>query len=129
MTTTAPVLVFVHQPSAATGRRVGDARPRRAAFARATDGADVRVVASGHRHCSFIDGRAVWAPSLTLTAEDPVAGADPRPGFVEHVLTASGGHGHRVVRPWDAQLSSTTAITTPLKMAWAMIVGPMRRSR
>ena len=29
----------------------------------------------------------------------------------------------------EAQRVRTTAITTPLKMAWAMIVGPMRRSR
>ena len=89
----------------------------------------MRVVASGHRHCSFIDGRAVWAPSLTLTAEDPVPGADPRPGFVEHVLTASGGHRAPGAPAVGRQLSSTTAMTTALKMAWAMIVGPMRRSR
>ncbi len=102
VTTTSPVLAFIHQPirgEPADGWEMPDRA--RTAFARATTGADLRVVASGHRHCSFIDGRAVWAPSLTLTAEDPVPGADPRPGFVEHVLTASGGHRHRVLRPWD----------------------------
>jgi alkaline phosphatase D len=102
VTTTAPVLLFIHQPvrgEPADGWEMPEAA--RAAFDRATAGADLRVVASGHRHCSFADGRAVWAPSLTLTAEEPVPGADPRPGFVEHVLAPSGGHRHRVLRPWE----------------------------
>ena len=101
----------------------------RAAFERAIAGADVRVVACGHRHCSLDVGRAVWAPSLTLTSPDAVAGADPRPGLVEHTLSADGGHDAPRRAAVGAQRVSTTAITTPLKMAWASIVGPMRRSR
>ena len=81
-----PVLVFVHQPlRRSRARRVGDARRRAvAAFEPAIAGADVRVVASGHRHRSRPHGRAVWAPSLTLTG-DGDRGDDPRPGLVEHV--------------------------------------------
>ena len=97
-----PVLLFVHQPlhgEPADGWEMPDGP--RAALARATAGADIRVVASGHRHSSCIDGRAVWAPSLTLSASDPVDGTDPRPGLVEHVVATSGSHAHRVLRPWD----------------------------
>lgn len=97
-----PVLVFVHQPVAdepADGWEMPV--PARGAFERAIDGADVRVVASGHRHCWLRAGRALWAPSLTLTSDDPVAGADPRPGLVEHLLSPTGHHTHRVLRPWD----------------------------
>ena len=64
----APVLVFAHQPL--SGDPVdGWEMPARpvAAFAASTAGADVRVVATGHRHASGQHGRAVWAPSLTLS--------------------------------------------------------------
>jgi alkaline phosphatase D len=101
VTTSSPVLAFVHQPlhgEPADGWEM-PAGPR-AAFRRATADADIRVVASGHRHSSLTAGRAVWAPSLTLTASDPVDGSDPRPGLVEHVITSSGEHAHRFVRPW-----------------------------
>jgi alkaline phosphatase D len=96
-----PSLVFVHQPlrgDQADGWEMPPA-PRQA-FERAVQDADVRIVASGHRHCSWRTGRAVWAPSLTLSSPDAVAGADPRPGLVEHTLSAAGVHEHRVVRPW-----------------------------
>jgi hypothetical protein len=73
----------------------------RAAYERATAGADVRVVASGHRHASKLDGRAVWAPSLTQTGHPELApGGDPRPGFVEFRLSTGGDLDHRIVRPW-----------------------------
>ena len=95
-----PVLAFVHQPL------LGDPpdgwempAAARQAFDRATREADVRVVACGHRHCSLTVGRAVWAPSLTLLNPEPVPGADPRPGLVEHTLTTTGVHEHRVLRP------------------------------
>lgn len=102
LTTRGPVLAFVHQPlrgEPADEWQMTEAA--REAFARAADGADIRVVASGHRHCSLAAGRAVWAPSLTLTSGDPVDGSDPRPGLVEHTLSSNGEHDHRVVRPWD----------------------------
>ena len=101
MATTRPVLAFVHQPLD-DSERDGWEMPAAAiaAFESAIDGADVRVVASGHRHRSRADGRAVWAPSLTLTG-DGARGDDPRPGVVEHMIGADGTHAHRVVRPWQ----------------------------
>ena len=99
--TTRPVLAFVHQPLD-DPERDGWEMPAAAiaAFESAVAGADVRVVASGHRHRSRSLGRAVWAPSLTLTG-DGTRGDDPRPGVVEHVIGADGTHDHRVVRPWE----------------------------
>ncbi|MET0146577.1 MAG: metallophosphoesterase [Ilumatobacteraceae bacterium] len=102
VSTGGPVLVFVHQPI--HGDQVDGWQMiagARAAFERAIAGADVRAVASGHRHCARTVGRAVWAPSLRLQADEMVEGADPRPGLVEHVISADGGHHHRVVRPWE----------------------------
>ena len=98
--TEAPVIVFIHQPltgDAADGWEMPAAA--RQAFDAAVDGADVRVIASGHRHVCAQLGRAVWAPSLTLTGE---AGPDrdPRPGFVEHLLAPE--HTWRVLRPWES---------------------------
>jgi alkaline phosphatase D len=96
-----PVLAFVHQPLDDPERDGWEMPPASVdAFEAAIAGADVRVVASGHRHRSRSAGRAVWAPSLTLTG-DAVGGDDPRPGVVEHVIGDDGGHTHRVVRPWQ----------------------------
>jgi alkaline phosphatase D len=102
--TAAPVLVFVHQPvrgDADDGWQMAGAA--RDAFDRAVAGADVRVVACGHRHRFHRDGAAVWAPSLTLTgpSEDPVQPGHPGAGLLEHVLTADGGHAVDVVRRWQ----------------------------
>lgn len=105
-----PVAVFIHQPVG--GDPVdGWQMPASAvaAFERAVDGADVRVVASGHRHCAAVserDGRrAVWCPSTRFVG-DP-AGAptgavavDPQIGLVEHRFGPDGHHESRVVRPW-----------------------------
>lgn len=97
-----PVMVFVHQPVRGDRddewRMVDDAR---AAFEAVVAGADVRVIASGHRHRAHRIGRAVWAPSLTLVGfgDDPVG--DTRPGLLEHLIDAGGRHDVRVVRPWD----------------------------
>lgn len=96
-----PVLVFVHQP--VRGDRDDEWRmsdDARAAFERATAGADIRVVASGHRHRAHRDGRRVWAPSLTITGEHHGDVGDPRLGLLEHVLGPDGDHDVRVVRPW-----------------------------
>ncbi len=100
VTTDAPVLVFVHQPVGGDGADewVMTATAQ-AAFARAIVGADVRVVASGHRHRHHRVGRAVWAPSLTLTGPPDLPG-DPHPGCLEHRLSAGGGYEESLVRPW-----------------------------
>jgi alkaline phosphatase D len=102
VSTEQPVLVFVHQPirgDPADGWEMPESA--RAAFDRAVAGADVRVVASGHRHSSAVGAGAVWAPSLTQVGEvgDGVD-ADPRPGFVQFELSADGGLCHQVLRPW-----------------------------
>ncbi len=94
-----PVAVFVHQPVGGDPTD-GWEMPavRRAAFTAAVAGADVRVVASGHRHAFTVSGRVVWAPSLTLDNPEPAPGTDPRRGLVEHVLGPDGRHHWRVVR-------------------------------
>ena len=85
-----PVLAFVHQPLDDPERDGWEMPPAAVdAFEAAIAPADVRVVASGHRHRSRSAGRAVWAPSLTLTG-DGDRGDDPRPGVVEHVVGDDG---------------------------------------
>ena len=96
--TDGPVAVFVHQPI--TGDPAdGWEMPMtaRRAFMAATAGADVRLVASGHRHQFADRGRDVWAPSTTLRGEPVGPGADPRPGIVEHRFGADGSCDRRVV--------------------------------
>ena len=93
-----PLLVFVHQPVFGDRDDEWQMSDRaRAAFTAATAGADVRVVASGHRHCWRRDGQRVWAPSLTLTG-DADDGCDPDAGFVEHRLSSDGATRRCVVR-------------------------------
>jgi alkaline phosphatase D len=97
-----PVLVFVHQPvdDPSDDEWVMPPEPG-TAFTRAVAGADVRLLACGHRHRSRLLDGALWAPSLTLVGDtDRDDGADPRPGFVELVLSPDGGLRHEVVRPW-----------------------------
>ena len=94
------MLAFVHQPllgDQADGWEMPASA--RQAFDAAVEGADVRVVASGHRHCAARFGRAAWAPSLTIegTARE---GTDPRCGVVEHRLGPGGRHAASGVRPW-----------------------------
>lgn len=95
-----PVLVFVHQP--VRGDRDDEwqmADTARAAFDSAIADADVRVVASGHRHRWHQEGRAVWAPSLTLRGgEEHGDVGDPAPGFLEHRIGRDGSYAVRVVR-------------------------------
>jgi hypothetical protein len=75
--------------------------PARQAFERAIAGGDVRALACGHRHRSGVVGGALWAPSLTLVGDsDDGIEADPRPGFVEFLLSPDGELGREVVRPW-----------------------------
>lgn len=98
-----PVLVFVHQP--VRGDRHDEWRMTdraRAAFEDATAAADVRIVASGHRHRAHRDGRYVWCPSLTVTGEQHDDVGDPALGILEHTIDDRGGHAVRVARPWTA---------------------------
>jgi len=99
-----PAMVFVHQP--VRGDRDDEWRmsdSARSAFDAVVvgAGADVRVVASGHRHRAHRIGSAVWAPSLTITGENHDDVGDPRLGLLEHTIDDRGGHDVRVVRPWD----------------------------
>ena len=97
---------------------------------RAIAGADVRIVASGHRHRHHRDGRAVWAPSLTLAGGDEApAGSIPVRGCLEHRLAPGGGTSPRARAALAGQLREHDVRTTALKMPWASIVGPIRRSR
>ena len=90
VTTEHPVLIFIHQPirgDPADGWEMP--ATAWAAFERAVAGADVRIVASGHRHRSAVCGGAVWAPSLTLVGDfDAVIDADPLSGV--HAVRAGG---------------------------------------
>ena len=89
-----PVAVFIHQPvrdESADGWEMPPAAT--AAFTAAVDGADVRLVASGHRHCYADRGVDIWVPSTTLPGEPRDDGADLRPGAVEFTFHAS-GHVH-----------------------------------
>jgi 3',5'-cyclic AMP phosphodiesterase CpdA len=103
-----PVALFIHHPL--------DAEPVdgwempgtvRARVAELLDGAPVRVVASGHRHCAVVRDRPggpaagdavhVWAPSGHLRGNNAYHAGDPSPGAVEHRFAADGGYAHRFV--------------------------------
>ncbi len=103
-----PVAVFVHQPLWGDPDD-GWAMPAGAAtaFEHALAGADVRLVATGHRHCAAMadrgERRSVWAPSLRLLGDVASAGTelrdvDPRPGIVEHTLCVDSSHQFTVHR-------------------------------
>lgn len=101
-----PVLAFIHQPLEGDPCDGWEMPPAaRQTFELAVDGADLRVIASGHRHAAARFGRAVWAPSLTLEG-DAAIGGDPCCGVVEHVIRTDGHHESRVVRPWEAPPAS-----------------------
>jgi 3',5'-cyclic AMP phosphodiesterase CpdA len=104
--TARPVALFVHQPidgepqdgwqlPEAVGEWLG----------RAVAGSDVRVIASGHRHCAVVrdspeagvGGTHIWAPSTTLSG-DPHHGGDPTPGAVEYRFAHAGEWSVRFVR-------------------------------
>jgi hypothetical protein len=90
--------VFVHQP-VDDPNRDGWEMPAAAvdAFGRAIDGADVRVIATGHRHRYAVRGRHVWAPSTTIRGAEPNAWSDPRLGAVEHTFRRDGSYAHRLI--------------------------------
>ena len=93
-----PVAVFVHQP-VDDGSRDGWEMPATAgaAFWTAVDGADVRVIATGHRHRYADRGRHVWAPSTTIPGEEGDSWSDPRLGAVEYKFRRDGTFTHRLI--------------------------------
>lgn len=98
-----PIAVFVHQPLAGEpqdGWQLPDDVLARCDAMLA--GHDVRVIASGHRHCRVVRCDAggathVWAPSTTLVGPEPYHGGDPSPGAVEYVFEPDGTWSHRFV--------------------------------
>ncbi len=93
-----PVAVFIHQPvvdSTGDGWEMPPAAC--AAFNQAVEGADVRLVASGHRHCYADRGRDVWAPSTTIPGEQRNDRSDPRLGAVEFTFCDDGTVSHRLI--------------------------------
>jgi alkaline phosphatase D len=101
--TSDPLAVFIHQPLTGEPSDGWDLpAPVRARCYELLAGRDVRLVASGHRHCAVarpqLDGAThVWAPSATLTGSEPYHGGDPSPGAVEYRFHPDGGWTHRFV--------------------------------
>jgi alkaline phosphatase D len=94
-----PVAVFIHQPVVDETDDGWEMPPAAAAaFERAVDGADVHLVASGHRHRYADRGRHVWAPSTTIPGEDRDEWSDPGLGAVEFTFGADGTFEHRLIR-------------------------------
>ncbi len=106
LATDRPIALFVHQPidgEPEDGWQLPE--PVRQTMVRAIAGSDVRLVASGHRHCAVVrrstesvtPGTHVWAPSTTLTGS-PHHGGDPSPGAVEYRFELGGEWRSRFVR-------------------------------
>ena len=103
-----PLAIFIHQPitgEPVDGWELPDRVGRRCA--ELLGGGDVRVVASGHRHCAVTRSDVglathVWAPSTTLTGER-LHGGDPTPGAVEYHFEADTAWSHRFVDPATAR--------------------------
>ena len=90
------------------------------------DGRTIEAAAEESRR-----GRAAGAPRVRhgVRPGNPGAARRPhRPGPHRHRGVVRRHPPHRQLRARSYR-ARTTAITTPLKMAWAMIVGPMRRNR
>jgi 3',5'-cyclic AMP phosphodiesterase CpdA len=100
-----PIALFVHQPLSGEpddGWQAPDAVRLR--IAELLGDRDVRVIASGHRHCRVVrEGERgavhVWAPSTTLEASERYHGGDPTPGAVEYRFEPDGRWSHRFVDP------------------------------
>lgn len=97
--------VFVHQPL--TGEPDDGWQAPDSVLARVDElltGHDVRLIASGHRHCrAVLEGARgathVWAPSTTLAASQPYHGGNPTPGAVEYRFEPDGSWTFRFVDP------------------------------
>ena len=100
-----PIAVFIHQPLSAEPDDGWQApHTVRSRLEQLLAGHDVRVVASGHRHCRVVrdgeHGRThVWAPSTTLAASESYHGGDPAPGAVEFRFEPDGTWNHRFLNP------------------------------
>jgi alkaline phosphatase D len=95
-----PVAVFIHQPVVDETADGWEMPPTAtAAFGVAVDGADVRLVASGHRHRYADRGRDVWVPSTTIPGEQRDGWSDPRLGAVEFTFRRDGTLAHRLLHP------------------------------
>ena len=100
--TSAPIAVFVHQPLAGEpedGWQLPD--HVRSWIVEQLADRDVRLVASGHRHCRVVSHPTpttahVWAPSTSLTGT-PYHGSDPTPGAVEYTFGENGSWSSRFV--------------------------------
>jgi len=100
-----PIALFIHQPLAGEpqdGWQLPDEVLARCHELLAEH--DVRVIASGHRHCRAVRAETggathVWAPSTTLVGSEPYHGGDPSPGAVEYVFEPDGAWSHRFVDP------------------------------
>jgi 3',5'-cyclic AMP phosphodiesterase CpdA len=100
-----PIAVFIHQPLSGEpddGWQAPDTVTGR--LEELIAGSDVRVIASGHRHCRVVrDGgpavTQVWAPSTTLAASESYHGGDPSPGAVEFHFETGGMWSHRFLDP------------------------------
>lgn len=94
-----PVAVFIHQPvrdETADGWEMPP--PAAAAFGASVEyGADVRLVASGHRHRYADRSRDVWAPSTTIPGGHRDEWSDPRLGAVEFTFRRGGTVAHRLI--------------------------------
>ena len=101
-----PIALFVHQP---VDGEPGDGwqlpESVRHWLGGAITGSEVRLIASGHRHCAVArrspesgpNATHVWAPSTTLTG-DRHHGGDPSPGAVEYRFDDGGEWDYRFVR-------------------------------
>jgi 3',5'-cyclic AMP phosphodiesterase CpdA len=98
-----PIALFLHQPLCGEPHD-GWQLPDHVATCldRLVAAADVRVIASGHRHCRVVrtdEGAAthVWAPSTTLVGTDRYHDGDPSPGAVEYRFEPGGEWSHRFI--------------------------------
>jgi hypothetical protein len=95
-----PTAVFIHQPQGDEPNDGWETPPSAIdAFAAATAGGDVRLIASGHRHRSIDRGRVVWAPSTTIIGETHPDGTDPALGAVHYTFRRVGDVDVSFLRP------------------------------
>lgn len=105
-----PIALFVHQPVSDEPIDGWEAPPAVAdRLGELLADHDVRLVASGHRHCAVVRERPggpaageavhVWAPSMTLTGLHRYHGGDSSPGVVDYVFQPGGVFSYRFVYP------------------------------